>query len=108
MSALVRHVLPYSTPCISNLALANTLDTIPAPLLDRMEVLEVSGYVSEEKIQIAEKYLGPQAKDQEGVLQQLLEKIVPIKRVEILADEGEAVVELESVAVCMVLIVIGD
>ena len=54
------------------------------------------------------KGLGPQAKDQEGVLQQLLEKIVPIKRVEILADEGEAVVELESVAVCIVLIVIGD
>jgi len=37
---------------------ANTLDTIPAPLLDRMEVLEVSGYVSEEKSVIARKYLG--------------------------------------------------
>ncbi|KAG2352154.1 hypothetical protein BDR07DRAFT_1315055, partial [Suillus spraguei] len=38
----------------------NNLNTIPAPLLDRMEVLEVSGYVSEEKCVIAEKYLGPQ------------------------------------------------
>lgn len=37
---------------------ANTLDTIPAPLLDRMEVLEVSGYVSEEKSVIARRYLG--------------------------------------------------
>jgi Lon-like ATP-dependent protease len=36
----------------------NTLDTIPAPLLDRMEVLEVSGYVSEEKSVIARRYLG--------------------------------------------------
>ncbi|KAH7926372.1 ATP-dependent protease La [Leucogyrophana mollusca] len=46
---------------------ANNLDTIPAPLLDRMEVLEVSGYVSEEKSVIAEKYLGPQAKEASGL-----------------------------------------
>ena len=46
---------------------ANVLDTIPAPLLDRMEVLEVSGYVSEEKIAIAEKYLSPQAKEASGL-----------------------------------------
>ena len=43
------------------------LDTIPAPLLDRMEVLEVSGYVSEEKAVIADKYLGPQAKEASGL-----------------------------------------
>ncbi|KAJ7716972.1 Lon protease C-terminal proteolytic domain-containing protein [Mycena maculata] len=46
---------------------ANNLDTIPAPLLDRMEVLEVSGYVSEEKAEIASRYLGPQAKDASGL-----------------------------------------
>ena len=46
---------------------ANNLDTIPAPLLDRMEVLEVSGYVSEEKAVIAELYLAPQAKDASGL-----------------------------------------
>ncbi|EGN98645.1 hypothetical protein SERLA73DRAFT_160369 [Serpula lacrymans var. lacrymans S7.3] len=46
---------------------ANNLDTIPAPLLDRMEVLEVSGYVSEEKSVIADKYLGPQAKESSGL-----------------------------------------
>lgn len=46
---------------------ANNLDTIPAPLLDRMEVLEVSGYVSEEKTQIASRYLGPQAKEASGL-----------------------------------------
>ncbi|KAF5341663.1 hypothetical protein D9611_002140 [Ephemerocybe angulata] len=46
---------------------ANTLDTIPAPLLDRMEVLEVSGYVSEEKSVIARKYLAPQAKESCGL-----------------------------------------
>lgn len=46
---------------------ANVLDTIPAPLLDRMEVLEVSGYVTEEKQVIADKYLGPQAKEAAGL-----------------------------------------
>lgn len=46
---------------------ANNLSTIPAPLLDRMEVLEVSGYVSEEKAVIADKYLGPQAKEASGL-----------------------------------------
>jgi len=46
---------------------ANNLDTIPAPLLDRMEVLEVSGYVTEEKAAIASRYLGPQAKEASGL-----------------------------------------
>ena len=46
---------------------ANVLDTIPAPLLDRMEVLEVSGYVSAEKMSIADRYLSPQAKEATGL-----------------------------------------
>ncbi|WVN85147.1 ATP-dependent protease La [Cryptococcus depauperatus CBS 7841] len=46
---------------------ANVLETIPGPLLDRMEVLEVSGYVSAEKKNIAEKYLSPQAKEASGL-----------------------------------------
>ncbi|ODN81802.1 ATP-dependent protease La [Cryptococcus amylolentus CBS 6039] len=46
---------------------ANVLETIPGPLLDRMEVLEVSGYVSAEKMSIAERYLSPQAKEASGL-----------------------------------------
>lgn len=46
---------------------ANMLDTIPRPLLDRMEVIELSGYVSDEKMAIAEKYLAPQAKELSGL-----------------------------------------
>lgn len=40
---------------------ANTLDTIPGPLLDRMEQITLSGYVAEEKLAIASKYLSPQS-----------------------------------------------
>lgn len=46
---------------------ANTLETIPGPLLDRMEVIEISGYVAEEKIAIAEQYLAPSAKKLAGL-----------------------------------------
>ena len=46
---------------------ANSLDTIPGPLLDRMEVINVSGYVAEEKIAIASKYLIPAAKEAAGL-----------------------------------------
>jgi len=46
---------------------ANSLSTVPAPLLDRMEVMEVSGYVTEEKQAIAARYLGPQAREGAGL-----------------------------------------
>jgi ATP-dependent Lon protease len=46
---------------------ANTLDTIPAPLLDRMEILRLSGYSEEEKMQIARRYLLPRQLKQAGL-----------------------------------------
>lgn len=46
---------------------ANILDTIPEPLRDRMELIEMSGYVAEEKVAIAKQYLIPQAKKDSGV-----------------------------------------
>ena len=46
---------------------ANVTDTIPLPLQDRMEIIQVSGYVAEEKVAIAEQYLIPQARDSSGV-----------------------------------------
>ena len=42
---------------------ANVLDTIPGPLKDRMELIEVSGYVAEEKMNIAKNYLIPQCRE---------------------------------------------
>lgn len=46
---------------------ANMTDTIPRPLLDRMEVIRLSGYVSDEKMAIAERYLSPAAKELAGL-----------------------------------------
>lgn len=46
---------------------ANVLDTIPDPLRDRMELIEMSGYVAEEKLAIARKYLIPKALSESGV-----------------------------------------
>ncbi len=47
---------------------ANDLDTIPRPLLDRMEIIRLSGYDVPEKVQIAEKYLVPKAMKESGLL----------------------------------------
>jgi Lon-like ATP-dependent protease len=46
---------------------ANTLDTIPGPLLDRMEIIELSGYDMQEKIAIAQKYLIPKVLRSSGL-----------------------------------------
>jgi ATP-dependent Lon protease len=49
------------------IATANTLDTIPAPLRDRMEILQLSGYTDEEKVRIAEQYLVPKQRAAHGL-----------------------------------------
>ena len=46
---------------------ANTLDSIPGPLLDRMEVIRLSGYITEEKVQIARQHLWPRSLERAGV-----------------------------------------
>jgi len=46
---------------------ANTLDSIPGPLLDRMETIRLSGYITEEKVEIARNHLWPRALERAGV-----------------------------------------
>jgi ATP-dependent Lon protease len=51
---------------------ANQLDTIPAPLLDRMEVIEISGYTEREKVEIAKGYLIPRQLRENGLMEKEL------------------------------------
>src|SRR5207302_829562 len=59
--------LPFDLSHVFFITTANTLDSIPQPLLDRMELLRLSGYSEEEKVQIARRYLLPRQLAQTGV-----------------------------------------
>ena len=60
-------ILAILTNQVLFLCTANDTSTIPGPLLDRMEVVRLSGYVLDEKVQIARRYLEPAARSQMGM-----------------------------------------
>jgi len=59
--------LPFDLSDVMFVCTANTLDTIPGPLRDRMEVIQLAGYSEEEKLQIARRYLVPRQIDRNGL-----------------------------------------
>ncbi|KAK9906845.1 hypothetical protein WJX75_009027 [Coccomyxa subellipsoidea] len=68
-SSFLDHYLdvPIDLSKVLFMCTANVLDTIPPPLLDRMEVIRIPGYIADEKVHIARQYLEPQSMRESGV-----------------------------------------
>lgn len=59
--------IDYDLSKVMFIATANDIHTIPRPLLDRMELIEVGGYITEEKVEIARRHLFPKEKENNGL-----------------------------------------
>ena len=64
--------VPYDLSNVLFVCTANTMDTIPEPLLNRMEVIRFAGYTASEKFQIGKRHLLPRAMEQAGIQPQML------------------------------------
>ena len=59
--------LPFDVSHVFFIVTANTLDTIPLPLIDRMEIIQLPGYIDIEKLEIAKQYLVPKSLERNGL-----------------------------------------
>jgi len=65
--------LPFDLSKVMFITTANSMDTIPRPLLDRMEIIHVSGYTEEEKLNIGQKHLLPKQLKEHGLTEEDIE-----------------------------------
>src|ERR1700712_2448739 len=81
---------PFDLSKVLFICTANQLDPIPAPLLDRMEIIELTGYTEEEKINIAEKYLVPRQILENGIepIAAHVKNEEEAAKTEVVAEEG--------------------
>ncbi len=95
--------IPFDLSQVMFVTTANSTDTIPRPLLDRMEVIELSSYTDEEKVQIAKKHLLPKQLERHGLSKKQL-KVSDGALREIIAaytrESGVRVLERRLAAVC--------
>jgi ATP-dependent Lon protease len=75
--------LPFDLSKVIFVTTANTLDTIPSPLRDRMEVIQLAGYTEAEKLQIAKRYLVPRQIERNGLTRSRISFTDPALRVAI-------------------------
>jgi ATP-dependent Lon protease len=95
--------LDYDLSKVLFIATANSLDTIPAPLRDRMEIINISGYTLEEKVEIAKKYLIPKQIEENGLTKKMIQISKPaIERIieQYTRESGVRNLEREIGSVC--------
>ena len=95
--------VPFDLSQVMFITTANTTDTIPRPLLDRMEVIELSSYTDEEKVQIAKKHLLPKQRERHGLSKAQLKVSDGALREMIAAytrESGVRVLERRLAAIC--------
>ncbi len=95
--------LPFDLSGVIFVTTANTLDTIPGPLRDRMEVIQLAGYTESEKLEIAKRYLVPRQIERNGLTKSRIAFTDPALRVAIgdyTREAGVRQLEREIGAAC--------
>jgi ATP-dependent Lon protease len=95
--------VPFDLSQVMFIATANTLDTIPLPLLDRMELIQIAGYTEEEKLEIAKRYLVPRQIQRNGLMKsqiQISDRALKVVIEEYTREAGVRNLERQIGAIC--------